>query len=58
MIYCQECRKVMEHIQTMGGEYESFQRSVYVCTPCKVRCTVEKQYYRDADFAPSGGEKP
>lgn len=50
MIYCQRCRKVMKHIQTLGGEYESFQRIVYACNRCKVRCAVEKQYYDDADF--------
>lgn len=57
MIYCQRCRKVMEHIQTLGGEYESFQRTLYVCGSCKVRCTIEKQYYQDADFAPETGAK-
>lgn len=47
MIHCTECRKVMEHITTTrGGNYE---RQVFVCQPCKIRCVVEKQYYYDAD---------
>jgi hypothetical protein len=56
MITCPECHKVMEWMGTNGGDHE-FQRKLYVCKSCRVRCTVERQFYYDADFPSQNSEK-
>jgi hypothetical protein len=57
VIYCPQCRKVMEYQHTLapsipGGNCQSV---LYTCTPCRVRCVIETKFYFDADFERATG---
>lgn len=57
MIYCPECRKTMEYVQTIGVQGAGpGQIETYVCTPCRVRCNRETTFYYDADQPQSVAE--
>ena len=59
MLNCIDCRKVMEHVETVGGEAWSEAR--YKCPKCRMRATVETSFSYDFDDekqAPSQETKP